>query len=70
MQGSRGVEWARRVVLAKIGLTLLIAAIGSLMVYIGSGAGSRIIIVAGLAMVALSPVISYLIIYLHLSRRA
>ncbi|MCE4602687.1 MAG: hypothetical protein F7C08_02205 [Desulfurococcales archaeon] len=70
MPESEGVRWARRVVLAKISLTLLIAAAGSAIVYAGSKSGSRVMTSTGLMIVALSPVISYLVIRLYLSRRA
>ena len=54
-----GAKRARRIVLAKIALTGLIATVGSLLVY---SSGSRIIDIVGLIIVALSPVISYLLV--------
>ena len=61
MQSEGGVLWARKVVMTKIGLTILIAALGSLLVYIGYIIGDVGIKVTGLLITSLSPILSYII---------
>jgi len=59
----------KRIVLEKLALTAVIAFAGSLLVYLGSGRGVGFwLTLIGLVIVALSPVISYLIILLMLQR--
>ncbi len=59
----------KRIVAEKLAITAAIAAVGSLLVYLGSGRGLGFwLTLIGLVVVALSPVISYLIILSRLRR--
>ncbi|MEB3774220.1 MAG: hypothetical protein GSR86_04760 [Desulfurococcales archaeon] len=62
MPSGRGAGSARRVVVAKILLTVVIALIGSVLVYAGYKAGMNNVQVLGLIIVAISPILSYMLV--------
>lgn len=61
----------KRIVAEKIAITVVVAALGSLLVYLGSGRGAGFwLTLVGLVLVALSPVISYMIVLAKLRRES